>query len=347
MFVVIVNTLKVDSVGIQKENLGGERFVHNQLYEKNGLIKTDLIGQSDIYLSESIGLWMNYLVDKKDRDEFDKQVNVLRKHFMNESTLIPWLIKKDYQAPSNALIDDLRILNVLRTAGETWDDNQYLIMAKKIGKELAQYNMKDGYFINHVDINNHYQGDFLTISYLVPGAIDFMLEEKMITEKQYKQTKTLLLTIPLSKTGFFPKNFYPKNGHYEYDSEVNLIDQYYIGYHRALWGGDVSALVQFTKDALNRYDGILYGRFSNETKQPTVQYEGTSVYALAILMSLEIEEDALAKALYERMKRFQITDESNDYYGGYIDLPTMDTHAFDNLLPLIAERKGKDEGVFE
>lgn len=336
-----------NSVVKVKDALSGEVFVKSQLYEKNGLIKTDLTNQSDIYLSESIGLWMEYLVEKNDQAEFEKQVKVLKKYFMEKSTLIPWLIEKNEPAPANALIDDLRIIHALQIAGEDWNNKTYLNMAKRMSRELVKVNMLNGVFVNHVDIKSQYKGDILTLSYLIPDSLDYMYKENILQEEQYERNRNILLSAPLSESGFFPLNYYPNEKRYEYDEDINLIDQYYIGYHIALWGGDVSALVEFTKEALEEYDGVLYGRFSNDTKQPIVQYEGASVYALAILMCLEIGEQELAKQLYESMKKHQINDESSKYYGGYIDLPSLETHAFDNLLPLLAERKGIDEGVFE
>ncbi|MBC5636404.1 hypothetical protein H8S33_06140 [Ornithinibacillus sp. BX22] len=345
-FIIVVKMVPSERF-YPKEALSGERFVYEHLYEKNGLLKTDLSDQSDTYLSESIGLWMDYLVEKNDQEAFDEQFDVLTNHFMKESTLIPWLIKEDYLAPANALIDDLRIMKALYHAGEKWNNKTYLKTANKIGEALVQYNMQDETFINHVDLSSHVKGDFLTLSYLVPEALDEMHNQNIISENQYKVNRSILLNAPISEAGFFPQNYYPNDQRYEYDSEVNLIDQYYIGYHRALWGGDVSSLITFTKETLNQYDGKLFGRFSSETKQPTVQYEGTSVYALAILMCLEIGEKELARELYDRMKEYQIRDESSEYDGGYIELTSLKTHAFDNLLPLIAERKGIDEGVFE
>lgn len=331
---------------IAKEELVPENFVKNHLYEANGLLKTDLLKQKNVYLSESIGLWMIYLVEKHDQQEFDKQLEVLKTHFMKDSTLIPWRIVGDEQASTNALIDDLRIMDALFKAGERWDSANYTDLAKKMANEVNQYNTLNEVFINHVDIPNKYKGNYLTLSYLIPTTLEYMLENEIITNSQYEKNKKILINAPLSDTGFFPKTYYVLEDRYEYDEDVNLIDQYYVGYHRALWGGDVSSLIKFTEEALLEYDGKLYGRFSNKTKLPTVDYEGTSVYALAILMCIEVEEYDLAVKLYDRMNDFLITDEKNQYYGGYIDLPTLDTHTFDNLLPLIAERRGKDEGIF-
>lgn len=86
-FIIVVKMVPSERF-YPKEALSGERFVYEHLYEKNGLLKTDLSDQSDTYLSESIGLWMDYLVEKNDQEAFDEQFDVLTNHFMKESTLI-------------------------------------------------------------------------------------------------------------------------------------------------------------------------------------------------------------------------------------------------------------------
>ncbi|GAA0310607.1 endo-1,4-beta-D-glucanase Y [Gracilibacillus halotolerans] len=330
---------------VKKGELMAEHFIKNHLTEENGLIKNDLLEESHVYLSESIGLWMTYLVEKKDKAEFDLQANLLQDYFMEDNYLISWRLINTEKASSNALIDDLRIISSLIKASETWGDSKYHKLAMSIAKDVSQYNMVNDNFINHVDIETKYQGDFLTLSYLDPEAIRFLHEEKLITEEQYLKNREILIQAPISEHGFFPLTYYPDNDEYEFATEVNLIDQYYVGYYRALWDGDVSSLVRFTEETLEKYDNILFGRFSADHKKPTVDYEGASVYALAILMCLEVEEYDLVHTLMESMKGLQISDSYDEYYGGYIDVISLDTHAFDNLLPLLAERKALDEGI--
>ncbi len=330
-----------------KESLAAEMFIKDHLYDSEGLIKTDLLSQSDVYLSESTGLWMEYLVYKNDRDEFNKQFQTLSKHFIAENSLIPWRIVENRQAEANALIDDLRIAKALFQAGEAWNEKKFNRLAEDISVSIEQYNMLGDHFIDHVDIKHHVNGDYLTLSYLDPEAIDILYEKELLSASQYNTNRNVLLNAPTSSTGFFPKTYYPEGNRYEFDQEVNLIDQYYVGYHRALWGGEVGALVQFTKESLSRHRGVLYGRLSNKSGKPTVDYEGASVYGLAILMCLEVKEYDLARQLYTEMKKFQVTDESSDYNGGYVDPDTLKTHSFDNLIPLIAERRGLDEGIYQ
>ncbi|MDX8046442.1 lipoprotein YdaJ [Gracilibacillus sp. S3-1-1] len=329
-----------------KEALAVESFIKSQLYKADGLIKTDLLDESTIYLSESIGLWMEYLIDKNDSTEFAKQFQTLSNHFLSEQSLIPWRIENETQAEANAVIDDLRIMKALLVAGEKWNDKKYTQLAADVGKSIAQFNIVDDYFIDHVNLQNNMPGDFLTLSYLDADAITMLYEHGWISEEQYERNRDLLINAPISSNGFFPKTYYPTDNHYEFDDEVNLIDQYYVGYHRAKWGGDVSELVQFTKDALREHDDILYGRFSNTTGEPVVTYEGASVYGLAILMCMEGQEIELANQLYSLMKEHQVLEESSPYNGGYMDLNTLKTHSFDNLIPLIAERRGMDENIF-
>src|SRR5699024_11452937 len=86
---------------------------------------------------------------------------------------------------------------------------------------------------------------------------------------------------------------------------------------------------------------LVHGMYDRKTKEPTVDYESPAIYGFLILYALEVDEEDLAQALYERMKEFQITDKNSDYYGGY-SITDGNTHIFDNLVPLLAEQEMKD-----
>ena len=44
-----------------------EQFVIEDLMNEQGLIRTDLANQKDVFLSESVGLWLAYLLEKGDQ----------------------------------------------------------------------------------------------------------------------------------------------------------------------------------------------------------------------------------------------------------------------------------------
>lgn len=332
-------------IEIVKEPLLAEQFIQTYMLRTDGRMQTDLLAQQDVFLSETVGLWMEYLVEKNDVDLFDQQVEALKTYFLTKDYLVAWELRGTTKAPANAFIDDLRIVNALYSAGEKWDREAYIKLAGKMGKALIRYHMNENLLVDHVDLNSKYRGENITLSYIIPAGFD-RLQQLSLPDQTYTMTKQLLLEAPVSTLGFFPKTYHVKTKTYTYDNEINLIDQFYVGYHRAQWQGDVTPLLSFAKTTFAKEGGKLYGRYDRNTGNPTVAYEAVAVYALAILMCLEVDEQDFAIQLFEQMKTLQQDDGKLPYYGGYTDIYSKDTHTFDNLLALLAERKGIDEKTF-
>ena len=327
----------------KEDSLVAEHFIRDYLMQEDGRIATDLTSRKDEYLSETVGLWMEYLVLQDDQEAFEQQVKVLKKYFLTKDYLVVWEVKDKKKAPANAFIDDLRIMNALYEAGERWSNSSYKKLAKKIKGALVTYHIKQDVFIDHVDLKTKSQAEQVTLSYLIPSALDKMETD---ASKAYKQTRSLFLDAPINPLGFLPKTYDLSTGSYIFEDKVNMIDQLYMGYHRAQWGADVSQLLEFIRQTYTEH-GVLYGRYDLNEGTPIVEYEAVAVYALAILLAIETDENELAEKLYENMKAMQQTDKAQPYYGGYIDVASKSTHSFDNLLALIAERKGYDEGIFK
>lgn len=329
-----------------KEELIAESFIQQHLLKEDGRIQTNITGQKDVYLSETVGLWMEYLVMKNDFVQFDQQVETLKKYFLTDDYLVAWELKGTNIAPANAFIDDLRIIDALYIAGKQWNHNAYTKLADNMSKNLVRYQTEGKLMVDFIELESKNRGADVTLSYIIPSGFDKMKQAKLLPSKTYEATRKVLLDAPHSALGFFPKKYSVPTGNYSYDKEVNLIDQFYVGYHQAQWGGDVTSLLDFAKNAFAQGEGKLYGRYDSVTGKPTVAYEAVAVYALAILMCLEIEDVDFAKKLYVQMKTLQQNDEGLPYLGGYIDMGSKDTHTFDNLLALLAERRGLNEKVF-
>lgn len=329
-----------------KELLATESFIRNNLLLENKTIRTNLTDRKDEYLSESIGLWMEYLLLKNDWKSFDEQVDTVMTYFLTKDNLVIWKIKGNERAPANAFIDDLRIMNALYRAGEQWNYTRYTSLANEIANAISKYQNNDDFMVDYLNLTDKAQANNVTLSYIMPKGLEEMRKYRQLSVKAYEKTKELLLNAPIIQGYWFPKVYHIPTEEYTYDLEVNLIDQFYIGYHRAQWGMDVSKLLEFAKRSFKKGNHKLFGRYHQETKLPVVSYESTAVYALAILMCLELGENEFAKELYMQMKTMQDSDEKSIYYGGYIEVNSQETHAFDNLLALLAERKGLDDEVF-
>ena len=329
-----------------KDNLLTESFVRQHLLKEDGRIQTNITRQKDVYLSETVGLWMEYLVMKNDFIQFDQQVDTLKKYFLTKDYLVIWELKGTEAAPANAFIDDLRIIDILYSAGKQWNHKSYTELADKMSKSLVRYQTEGKLMVDFIELESKNRGGDVTLSYIIPSGFDKIKQAKLLPDEIYEATRKVLLDAPYSAFGFSPKSYSIPTGEYSYDTEVNLIDQFYVGYHRAQWKGDVTPLVSFAKSAFEQEKGKLYGRYDSVTGKPVVAYESVAVYALAVLMCLEIDDVDFAEKLYVQMKTLQQNDESLPYLGGYIDMGSKNTHTFDNLLALIAERRGLNEKVF-
>lgn len=320
-----------------KNPLPTEQFIRNHLLQPDGLISTNLTDRKGEYLSESIGLWMEYLLISDQKQSFDFQLSVLRKHFYSKDNLLIWRIDKGQMANANALIDDLRVINVLYRAEKKWGDVQYKEYANKMSKTLLKYQLQQQYFVDFINLDDKQGTHYLTLSYIMPNALRQMKKEGLLSEGVYSQNIDVLRNAPTSKEGLYPKSFNTESSQYVFDQRVNLIDQLYIGYHLASIGEDVNSLVEFIEDRMNNNNGKLFGQYSGRTGTPIVRYESPSVYALAIMFLNETDHQNLIPELYKRMIALRQNSEEKPYFGGYIDVDTLETHAFDNLLPLIVD----------
>ncbi|MBD7908141.1 glycosyl hydrolase family 8 [Sporosarcina gallistercoris] len=318
-----------------------ESFVRSHLLQQDGFIRTNITDRADEYLSESMGLWMLYVVVANEKKSFETQVTTLRNEFLTDDHLVTWQIIRGNHASANALIDDIRIIQALYMAAEKWDEPAYELLADQMSDSISRHQTSQGILTDFVETDSKKAGTELTLSYIVPQALDLMALRGELPQSIYQNTRKVLMEAPLSPEGFFPKQYSIRTDSYIYDADVNLIDQLYTGYHRAVWNGDVSALVSFTKRAFKEGDNKLYGRYDSKTGKPSVSYESASVYALAVMMSREANEHEFADQLLKHMEQLAVQNRESPYYGGYIDLDTKDTHSFDNLLALLAKQQSE------
>lgn len=309
-----------------------EQFVINELTTKNGLLRTDLIAQQDVFLAESAGLWLAYLLKKNDQDRFNEQVKVIKTHFLKDKFIV-WRIDGTKQANVNALIDDLRIICALFEAGEKWEDKSYIKLGKTIGENIVKNGMLEDTFVDFVDISTEEKANTITLSYIMPSALQQMNQHKLLSQPQLDKQLAILKEAPLADAGFFPKYFDIPSKNYVFDAELHMIDQLYTAYHKATLGEETQVFADWLQ-ALFERDGKLYGRYDALLNEPSVNFESPAVYALATCYMLEFGDEKMAEVFFQLMESLKV-----DQNTGYVDPLTNTTHIFDNLLPLLAERE--------
>ncbi|WP_051620963.1 glycosyl hydrolase family 8 [Paenibacillus sp. UNC451MF] len=327
--------------------LPGEQFIQSHMINENGTLRTYLLPKESKdpqtaaghdALSESMGFWLQYALEKGDPALFRQNAEIVKTSFMKPDGWIAWKVgPTNTSATTNALVDDLRIAYSLYSAGAKWQDAEFKKTADSITKSVVSKQVVNGTFRDFYDMDKKWPSNVITLSYLDATALTSLYEQSKISEGLYQKTKTFMIDLPL-QNGFYPFNYHVDEERFEFHDQVNLLDQLFVEYSRAKFGQKDSEFWAFLKEAFQN-DHVLYGKYDIASKQRAVEYESPSVYGLAILCALEHNDSELAKDLYYRMIRFQTLNPASEYYGGYIDYRQTDTHIFDNLVPLLAERK--------
>lgn len=330
-----------------QRTLPGEQFIRSRMINETGTLRTYLkparstsksIAAGHDALSESMGLWMQYAFEKGDQTLFRQNAEIVKTQFMKPDGWVAWMVSANNQeVATNALVDDLRIASVLYDAAARWNDADFKATADTIAKSIVKKQVVNGTFRDFYDYPKKWTSSVITLSYLSGSAITDLYEKNQLGKELFEKTKTFVVELPL-QNGFYPFNYNYDKGKFEFHDQVNLLDQLFIEYSRVQFGQKGSPFWEFLKTTFQR-DRMLMGQYKAATQEKAVGYESPSVYGLAVLCALEYGDNELAKDLYYRMIRMQTLNPDSEYYGGYIDYQTADTHIFDNLVPLLAERK--------
>lgn len=343
MIIVIIGLAALlATLMMRKETSSTALFMKQSMVNANGTIASYLkeapstdpnVVAGREALSESVGLWMQYTLLVEDKSDFDNSYQLLNTYFMSPQHYIRWKLEPDGQSRVNtyALGDDLRIVSALLDAYGRWNKPEYLATAKEITDTLWAQGLNNGYLVDYHDFQHDTSSNLLSLTYIDTLAFERMKQYGLISDELYTRHLELLRTIPNDGL-FYPRTYDVTTGQYGYDKQVNLIDQLIIGLHLAEMKQPPDKLVAFMKQQFAQ-DGHLYGRYDAKDHQPAVKYESPSVYGLAILLAVQMDDREWAQQLYDRMIMFRASEGSDR--GGYVS--DGDTHAFDNLLALLAE----------
>ncbi|ELK48625.1 glycosyl hydrolase family 8 [Halobacillus sp. BAB-2008] len=332
------------------DNADTLRFIQRSMTNKNGTLATYLKDETGIdsdevrgreALSESVGLYLLYTLETNDQKRFRKMYRILDNKFLMDDGFIHWKLSKNGKAEvmTNALVDDLRIMNALYLASERWSVPAYKKTADEIGKFIGDHLLRSDTLVDFYDRTNSHTPGSLTLSYLDPKSLDILLERGHISQESFDHMLGILRNLP-EQNGFYPKSYGVKNGNFRFEEEVNMIDQLIVASNRAQHYGEDTTFTSFLL-AEWQNNGVVYGRYDSKSKKTTVPYESPASYSLMIQYAIQIDNKELALLAYERMIQFRTN--SREYRGAY-SVTEGNTHIFDNLLPLLSieQLKNKD-----
>ncbi|KIL74202.1 hypothetical protein [Bacillus badius] len=243
------------------------------------------------YLSESIGLYMNYLLLIDDQKTFNVLVQQLKNHFFvkKENALyISWVLKEN--ANTNALIDDVRIIAALRKGASQFGENEYAELANKLARTIERQQTADGIYVDYVDWAYNESARRVTLSYLTPDF--FYVLKKTVPSKE-------ILTSLDEKKVFFPEYYDLTKRTYSYGAKIHMIDQLLIAINRENVHEPSRAFHKWIIEEW-KAEGRIAGQYFRKTAEPAVEYESLAVYAYLEEYFRTTGDGQLAEEVHER-----------------------------------------------
>ncbi|MCA0970474.1 hypothetical protein LCM20_07745 [Halobacillus litoralis] len=299
---------------IMKDTPSSETFIHDHFMTDDGSIRTYI--QEETFLTESIGLYMQYLLLTDQEEGFHRQAQIVEE--ISDAGYLSW---RREDAHSNASVDDMRIMKSLYEASIKWEISSYEVLAGEIQQFIEDHQVQADLIVDFYDRASDQASNELHVSYIDGEALRFF--DKPVIDAHHS------LLSSVSEEPFFPEVYAVDERRFRYQQEVNMIDQALIAYHSNQLGVETEAFYQFVESEVQAR-GKVYGRYDRDTMESLVTYESPAVYALLTLAYLEKEDVSSADIFYRKMKGLQSDD------GGY-KMTENNAHFFDNILPLLAE----------
>ncbi|RAZ74574.1 hypothetical protein DP120_14690 [Planococcus halotolerans] len=240
------------------------------------------------YLSESIGLYMEYLVLMEDEEKFAEQYDNLLNEFITEegeeNLFVNWLIFED--ATVNALIDDIRIAAALREADKLFDQPEYSKTADKIIGTISRIQTNNNYTVDYYDWEIESPAQRVTLSYLISDVPENLNADRLLENVD-------------ADAVFFPEYFDVLEEVYVKNEVVHMIDQLLIAINKERIGLSSGLFEEWLITEWEE-EGRLFGRYDRETHEPRVMYESLAMYFYMNEYFLVIGEDEKAEEVKER-----------------------------------------------
>lgn len=266
------------------------QVVKEQYTNEEGLIHAYPLQEDSEYLSESIGLYMEYLVLTEDEERFSEQYEILMNDYLiqqKDFSYIRWILKKDTKV--NALIDDVRIVSALKNASTLFNEPKYAESANQLTLAITDNQQSNGYTVDFYDWSLNLPAKRITLSYLT--------SEFFQSTTDNENMKSLLKELD-DAIIFFPEYFDVEKNDYIKSDEVHMIDQLLIAINRENLGYPSE---RFKSWSLNEWkdNGRIYGRYDRQTRNASVTYESLAVYYYLNAYFQKINEPGLAKEVQE------------------------------------------------
>lgn len=304
----------------------GDFFLQYMLTDEGGVLTRYAQPDSGV-LSESQGLLMQLALLLDDQALFDKAWNYVQKQMYTDGRIL-WRVGTPEKTSVSALVDDLRIVDALLTAGERWQKD-YAQDALTISGQLYKDCVQDGLPVDFYDAQLSLSASRVTLCYLdLPtlnrlSALDDQWQAPAQNAAALLKGGALPGPLPLYYT-----YYEPQSGLYACDGDINMIEALLSALHARRAGIGREETVRWLAQRLSA-DQDLYAYYDAATGEPATDMRSSAVYALAYVLLREAGEPA-AETAKQRMAALRTDEPGSPLHGAHGD------YSFDNLLALWA-----------
>ncbi len=360
VFALPVHAATVDSAGFDFLNTYLVDGTTGGIYANldTGYANNPDAGVNHQMLSEYSGIAMEYAVLAGRKSFFSTQHQFVNGwlRYMTYN-LYHWRILEDgTKAPSDATIDDFRIIDGYLQADAAWGRPTYLKIARTMGNSLKKRALRNGILTNAVswDADGYYKDTIAWISYVDLPAMQ-RLAVFDTTWNPIIDTHVALIRASAYGNGLYHEQYDIPSKQFIEQNSVNSIHQLFIANHLAEAGytADAQQTLDFYKQA---YEGT--GSIADQYTPGGVSdspYEDIAVYALASELAHFLGDTTFRDEMLQVIRQLQVKDPASVSYGSFqwgqgdtvysfVQLTAL--RAFSRVAPVQLTKKTKQTGEY-
>ena len=335
------------AIGTPAPSVPGEKlcfaFMKENMVNAQGGLRTNYLdggpggelAKGEEVLSESMGLWMLYLVEMGDEPMLRRALGFVE-DCLDTGNMLSYRYSPDTGAyPVNAFLDDMRIIRALLLAGDAFGGD-YRDKALAYADRLYATNVRDGCVYDMYDETLKITNDFITLCYL---DIDTMGRLGRYDARWEEAARAMER---IAAGGYLGDDFplYAKAYRYDeavYDNgDIDTVQALITALSLAQVGRCPEKTLDYLAEKVKA--GTLYGAYRKDGT-PVNEVESTAIYALCAMIFSQVGDGEHYDACISRMEDLQVNDPNSELNGAFADPKTKQLYAFDNLTALLAFRQ--------
>ena len=305
-------------------------FMEERSLIRTSFLEENLMATGDEVLSESLAIYMEYSYEKGDGEAFYEAVEVLRALFIDKEGLIRWKISgaenRNLKAAINAPVDDLRIIRNLYLAGQSFEEEGYLLLADELSTALFKHNVREHRVLTFNDPKARYAPlvyhDFL--------ALAIMAERDSRWNRVLRESLQVTKNQRISGLPFFYDDYWIEEGIVSLE-EFMVLENLWVFYYLSKVGIKDQEALLWIIDSMDR--GPILGRYQIEEDR-FFGHESPAIYGVIAKIARIYHDQELYLLSMEALDRMVVKEGA--YRGGFVDLLQGQAYSYDQLVPLLS-----------